>query len=264
MHKKSFLTSLAAAAVAAAALVAGAAAHADTLADIKARKTIMIGIDLAVPPYGMTDANLKPTGSDVETAQLLAKDLGVAMEIVPVTGPNRVPFLLSGKADIVVSSFSVSEERKKVIDFSQPYGEVQVAIAAPAGIVIKGFADLAGKRVVVTRGTTADKELTTNAAGAQIVRYDDDATLITSIVAGQADIAGTTPSIVPAINSKNPGKPLEVKFVMKTFPYAVGLRKGDDALRKWLDAWVTANLKNGKLNEIYKKYHGNSLPASMM
>ncbi len=245
-------------------LAAVASAQADTLADIKARKKIMVAIDIGVPPYGMTDANLKPTGSDVETAQLLAKDLGVEMELVPVTGPNRVPFLLTGKADIVLASFSINEERKRVIDFSLPYGEVQVAIAAPAALGIKNFADLTGKQVVVTRGTTADKALTTGNKDAQIVRYDDDATLITAMIAGQADIAATTPSIVKAINDRKPPKALEVRFVMQSFPYGVGLRKGDENLRRWVDGWVKTNLANGKLNEIYRKYHGNALPAALI
>jgi polar amino acid transport system substrate-binding protein len=250
--------------VALAALTVFGAANADTLADIKARKKILIAVDVGVPPYGMTDANLQPTGSDVETAKLLAKDMGVAMELVPVSGPNRVPFLLTNKADIVVASFSINEERKRVIDFSAPYGEVQVAIAAPATSGIKSFDDLAGKRVVVTRATVADRALTAGAKTAQVIRYDDDATLITAVVSGQADIAATTPSIAHAINQKNPPKPLEVRFVMQSFPYAVGLRKGDDALRSWIDAWVKTNLGNGKLNEIYKKFHGTSLPAAML
>jgi polar amino acid transport system substrate-binding protein len=251
--------------VALAALAAFASvAQADTLSDIRARKKILIAVDIGVPPYGMTDANLKPTGSDVETAQLLAKELGVEMELVPVTGPNRVPFLLTGKADVVLASFSINEERKRVIDFSLPYGEVQVAIAAPASSGIKSFSDLTGKQVVVTRGTTADKALSTGNKDAQITRYDDDATLITAVVAGQADIAATTPSIVKAINEKKPPKALEVRFVMQAFPYGIGLRKGEENLKGWLDSWVKKNMSNGKLNEIYRKYHGNALPASLI
>lgn len=241
-----------------------AAAHADTLADIKARKKLLVAVDVGVPPYGMTDAQMQPIGSDVETARLLAQDLGVPMELVPVTGPNRVPFLLTGKADLVVASFSINEERKRVIDFSVPYGEVQVTIAAPAASGIKGFDDLAGKRVVVTRGTVADRALTAGGKSAQIIRYDDDATLITAVVSGQADVAATTPSIVQAINAKAPAKPLEVRFVMQSFPYAIGVRKNDDALRNWLDAWVKTNLANGKLNGIYRKYHGADLPQAML
>ena len=70
-----------------------------------------------VPPYGMKDAALKSTGSDVETARLLAQDLGVELEIVPTTGANRVPFLQTNKADIVISSMSITPERQKVVDF---------------------------------------------------------------------------------------------------------------------------------------------------
>lgn len=239
-------------------------AAADTLADIKARSKVLIAIDLAVPPYGMSDAAMKPTGSDVETAELLAKDLGVKLEIVQVTGTNRIPFLLTGKADMVISTFSVNDERKKVIDFSEPYGMIQTIIAGPQGMAIKGYEDLAGKRIAVTRGTTNDTEATANAKGAQIVRFDDDATLITALISGQADVVATAPALLTTINAKKPPKPLDVKFVMKTFPYAIGLRKDDKALRDWLDTWVKANLKNGKLNEIYKKFQGVSLPEAML
>ena len=90
-------------AVALAAVAAMASAHADLLDDIKSAKKIRIAIDLGVPPYGMTDRQMNPTGSDVETARLLARDLGVELEIVQTTGANRIPFLQTGKADIVVS-----------------------------------------------------------------------------------------------------------------------------------------------------------------
>ncbi|MDB5369204.1 MAG: hisJ [Roseomonas sp.] len=67
-----------------------------------------------------------------------------------------------------------------------------------------------------------------------------------------------------ATNSRKPATPFEVKIVMRTFPYAIGVRKGDDKLREALNTWVHANLRNGKLNEIYKKYNGIELPAEML
>ena len=168
-------------ALALAAVTAMASAHADLLDDIKAAKKIRIAIDLGVPPYGMTDGQMNPTGSDVETARLLAKDLGVELEIVQTTGANRIPFLQTGKADIVISSLSVTPEREKVIDFSVPYAQILSVIAGPKTVSIKGFEDLAGKRVASTRGTTNDKLATEGAKDAQIVRFDDDATLITAV-----------------------------------------------------------------------------------
>ncbi len=74
---------------------------ADTYADIIAAKKIRVSTDLAIPPSGMLDANLKPVGSDVETAQLLAKDWGVELEFIQTTGATRIPNLQTNKADIV-------------------------------------------------------------------------------------------------------------------------------------------------------------------
>ncbi|MBC7391863.1 MAG: transporter substrate-binding domain-containing protein [Variovorax sp.] len=247
-------------------LLAGAAlgsvtAHADQLDTITAAKKIRIAIDMAVPPYGMKDDKLNSTGSDVETAQLLAKDFGLELEIVPTTGANRIPFLQTDKADIVISSLSITPEREKVVDFSIPYAGIAAVVGAPKGMAITSAADLSGKKVISTRGTTNDQEITKILPkDATIVRFDDDATSITAIVSNQADIFATAPSLLKTINEKNPAKQMEVKFVMKVNMLAVGFKKGETKLKDKVDAWVRTNLKNGKLNAIYKKFHGADLP----
>lgn len=238
--------------------------RADTLDTIRSRKRLMIALDLGSPPYGMTDASMKPTGADVETANLLAADMGFALDVVQVSSPNRVPFLLTGKADMVIASFSVTDERKQVIDFTDPYGVIQSVIAAKKGADIKDDAALAGKRVGTTRGSTNDKEITSRNTTAQIVRYDDDATLTTALVSGQIDIMATSPGIMMAANTRAPGAPYEIKYVLKTFPYAIGIRKNEAALRTALNEWIHTNLRNGKLNAIYKKYIGADLPQEML
>ncbi|MGO4390502.1 transporter substrate-binding domain-containing protein [Variovorax sp. M-6] len=243
------------------ALGLGMTAHADQLDSITAAKKIRVAIDLGVPPYGMKDDKLNSTGSDVETAQLLAKDLGLELEIVPTTGANRIPFLQTDKADIVISSLSITPEREKVVDFSVPYAGISAVVGAPKGMNIKSAADLSGKKVIATRSTTNDQEVTKILPkDATIVRFDDDATSITAIVSGQADIFATAPPLLKAINDKSPSKQMETKFVMKVNMLAVGFRKGEDKLKAKVDAWVRTNLKNGKLNAIYKKFHGADLP----
>jgi polar amino acid transport system substrate-binding protein len=253
MTRRSMLLK-AVAALATAALASPALA--DQLDDIRAAKKIRIAIDLGVPPYGMTDAQMKATGSDVETARLLAKDLGVELEIVQTTGANRIPFLQTGKADIVVSSLSVTPEREKVIDFSVPYAQILSVIAGPKMVAIKGFEDLSGKRVASTRGTTNDKLATEGAKDAQIVRYDDDATLITAVSSGQVDIVATSPALVKTMRDNAPQRDIEVKFVMKGFPLGIGLRKGEARLQKWINDWIQANTANGQLAAIHKRFHG--------
>ena len=158
---------------------------------------------------------------------------------------------------------SKNVERKKVIDFSIPYGVIQIVIAAPKTKEIKGIKEMAGMRIGTTRGTTNDKEATDQAQGADIVRYDDDATLITALVSGQVDIMASSPQTMVAVNARRTKDPLELKLVLKTNPYAIGLRKDDDALRKVLNDWVAKNLANGKLSAIYAKYNGAPLPAEM-
>src|SRR5690349_17119178 len=131
-------------------------AHGDTLDDIKKAGKIRVAIDTAIPPFGMTDDKLQPTGSDVDVARLLAKDLGVELEIVTTTGPTRIPMLQTNKADIVVSTLSITPDRAKVIDFSLPYADHPSVVAALKSIQIGKMADLDGKRVAVVRGTTQD------------------------------------------------------------------------------------------------------------
>lgn len=245
--------------------VAALAAHADLLDDIMKSKKIRISTDMAIPPAGMMDSNMQPSGSDVETAKLLAKDWGLAIEWVPTTGATRIPNVNTGKADVIISTLSVTPERAKVIDFSKPYAVLQSVVGAPKDLVIKDWSDLKGKNVTVTRGTTQDTELSAmaNDRGFKVVRYDDDATMVTAGATGQAEAVATSVALVNAISSKNPQKPWEPKFVIRNFDLAVGVKQGEPRLVAKLNEWVTTNLKNGKLSAIYKQYYGVALPAAM-
>ncbi|MFW7342237.1 transporter substrate-binding domain-containing protein [Pollutimonas sp. H1-120] len=119
--------------------------------------------------------------------------------------------------------------------------------------------------MAVTRGTTQDTELTPQASkyGYTVARYDDDATLVTAAVSGQAKMVATSQSLVAQIDKKigkNNFKPL---FVLRNFDLAIGVKKGEARLLAKVNEWVEANIKNGKLNEIYKKYYGTDLPEDM-
>jgi polar amino acid transport system substrate-binding protein len=246
--------------------VASPAARADQYDDILKAKKIRVATDLAIPPSGMVDDQMHPTGSDVETAQLLAKDWGLELEFVQTTGATRIPNLQTGKADIVISTLSVTPDRAKVIDFSKAYAALQSVIGARKDLQIKDWADLKGKTVTVTRGTTQDTQLTPLAAekGFTVVRYDDDATSVTACVTGQADIFATSATLINQIDKKKAAPGFEPKFTIATFDLAIGVKKGEPKLIEHLNEWIAANLKNGKLNDIYKKFHGSSLPPEML
>ncbi len=242
--------------------LAMAVAHADQLDDIRKNKKIRVGIELSLAPYGMVNKALEPVGSDVETAKLLAKDLGVALEIVSVSGPTRIPYLQTNKADVMIATLSISPDRAKVIDFSIPYSAVQIVVAGPKNVEIKDFSDLKGKTIAITRGNVQEAELTKKAVGAQIQRFDDDATLVTAGVTGLSPIVSTATTLLQEIKTRNPSRDLETKFVVRNFDLGIGVRKGQPELLAWLNQWVKDNRTNGNLNEIFKKYHGVDLPVT--
>jgi polar amino acid transport system substrate-binding protein len=235
--------------------------HPDTLANIHARHKLLVAVDLSVPPYGMTDANMQPTGADVDVARALAKDMGVDMEIVQVTGPNRIPFLMTNKADLVISSFAVTPERAKVVAFSLPYSVNQLVIGAAKNVNVHKMDDLNGKRVAVVRGNLQDLVLTKLAPkGATLVRYEDDSTANTALISGQVDAIATPSFTVKTLAERNPAKNLEVKFNVSATPLAIGMRKNDPELMTWVNGWIEKTTANGELNKIYVKYMGIALP----
>ena len=238
---------------------------ANTLEQVMQQKVLRVAIDLNAPPYGMKNETMKEVGSDVETANLLAQGMGVKLEIVPTTQANRIPFLLTNKADIVISSLSITPERAKVIDFSVPYAVIQSVIGAPKDAPIKDMKDLVGKTVVTARGTTNDQNVTKLAPpGTNIVRFENDATAITAITSGQANIFSTAPSIIAALNKKDPAKALDIKVVMSTSKMGIGVAKNNTELKEKINELVRQNLKDGQLNTIFKKYHGTDLPQDVL
>ncbi|MCX7363364.1 MAG: transporter substrate-binding domain-containing protein [Alphaproteobacteria bacterium] len=238
------------------------AATADALDDIRKAKKIRIAVDLGVPPYGMTDEKMQPSGSDIETAKALAKDWGLEFEHVPTTGATRIPSLQTGKADLVISSLSVTAERAKVIDFSTAYAVLRTVIAAPKSVQgLKSMADLDGKTVGTVRGTTHDTQLTREGPkGMKLVRYEDDATEGQAFLSGQVDIFSTAEMLVGQLDKKNPARQVEVKFVLDNFKLAIGIKKDETRLLEEVNKWVAAKLKDGTLNAIYKKQFGTDLP----
>jgi polar amino acid transport system substrate-binding protein len=207
---------------------------------------------------------MKPTGSDVETAQLLAKDWGLELEFVQTTGATRIPNVQTGKADVIISTLSVTPERAKVIDFTKAYAALQSVVGCLKSLPVKDWPDLKGKPIAVSRGTTQDTTLTNmKDRDLRIARFDDDATMVTAAVSGQADCIATSATIVNQIGVKNAARPFEPKVTITNFDLAMGVRQGEPRLVEKLNEWIAANLKNGKLNAIYEKFHGTALPPAM-
>ena len=122
-------------------------AQAQTALDgIVKSKTIKIAVPTDYPPYGFVGPDMAPQGLDVAVAQLIAAKLGVKAELVPVTSANRIPYLQTKKADLVISTLGKNPEREKVINFSAAYAPFYQAVFAAKSLPIKSWADLARKK----------------------------------------------------------------------------------------------------------------------
>ena len=114
------------------------------------------------------------------------------------------------------------------------------------------------------RGTTQDSDLTREAKGAQLVRYEDDATMALAFASGQVDILATARSLLPAISKKNPARTAEPQDHHADQLSRDRHAQGRAQLKAWVNDWVKTNLQNGKLGAIYKKWHGVDIPADQL
>src|SRR3954468_3764146 len=136
-----------------AAAPAPAAGGGGTLDRIIKDKKIRVTAEVTSPPFGILDKDNQPDGSEIATARQLAKDLGVELELVQVTAPQRIPALLAGRADVAISSLSITFDRAKTVMFAPPHGALSIVITGPQKVQIRNAADLAGKKVGITRAT---------------------------------------------------------------------------------------------------------------
>ncbi|MDR7269562.1 polar amino acid transport system substrate-binding protein [Pelomonas saccharophila] len=234
------------------------AAQAQTALDtITKSKTIRIAIPTDYPPYGFVGPDMAPQGLDVAVAQLIAAKLGVKAELVPVTSANRIPYLQTRKADLVISTLGKNPEREKVINFSAAYAPFYQAVFAAKSLPIKSWADLAGKSVAVTRGAMEDQELAKVApATLEYKRFEDNNATIAAFAAGQTQLLATSAAVAGNLMQRNPGLNTEYKLLLKDSPCFVGVMKGEDALLAKVNDIIAAAKAAGELEALSKKWLG--------
>jgi polar amino acid transport system substrate-binding protein len=240
------------------ALFSAAGAHAQTaLDDILKSKTIKIAVPTDFPPYGMVGIDLKPQGLDVDMAHYIGQKMGVKVELVPVTSANRIAYLQTKKADLVISTLGKNPDREKVIDFSAAYSPFFQAVFGPKSLSVKSFADLSGKSIGVTRAALEDQELSKVApAGADIKRFEDNNTTVSAFTAGQVQLIATGVSVAGNMMNRNPQLNTEYKLLLKDSPNFIGVAKGEDKLRLKVNDILAAAKTSGDINKMSVKWLG--------
>ena len=237
-------------------------AGAQTVDEIKKKGELTVGMLVDFPPYGTVNSSNEPDGYDADVARLLAKDWGVKLKLVPVTGPNRIPFLLTNKVDLLIASLAITPERAKQVLFSKPYAAATIVLLAGKKANIKGPADLKGVRVGVARASTQDIALTAVAPpGTEIRRFDDDASGMQALMSGQIDALGCSTTVAAQIEKRAPANTYEEKFVLKQQVMGIAMRPGQTELEKAVNDFIERNKANGELDKLYQKWLGTKLPT---
>ena len=244
------------------AALSGAAAQ--TVDEIKSRGTVNIGMLVDFAPFGIINEKGEPDGYDADVAKLLAEDLGVQVNIVPVTGPNRIPYLLSGQVDILVASLGITPERAEQVDFSQGYAGIEIFVFGDVNTEVKEAADPAGKNVAVARGSTQDTSITEIAPeGTNIQRFDDDASAVQALLSGQVPLMGASNVVVSQVQSVAPDR-FETKFSLRQQSQGIATRPGQDNLMEHINAFLAKVKESGQLNELHEKWVDGPLPEFLL
>jgi polar amino acid transport system substrate-binding protein len=241
------------------AAMASGQANADALDDIKERGTINVGVLGGEPPWGFADEKGQPAGVDIDVANLLAEALGVEVHFEPIIVSNRIPSLLTGKVDVLLASMGMYPDRAEVVQFSRPYAANINLVVARQDADIKSYEDLKSYRVGVNRGNSIDMDVTKNApAGTNILRFDDDASVIQALRVGQVDAVGLAIYPLSMLKKNSPELSIEQKFVVNDQWNGVAMRQGEVALNAFINSFLDDAEEAGKLHQISEKWLGTS------
>ena len=240
-----------------------AAASADKLAEILSKGVVRIIVFSDVPPFSSNNVKRELEGFDVDLAKMIADALGVKLELVPATAANRIPYLLTDKADMNVAAMSVTAERAKQVMYSQPYADTSLAVYGPKATAVRSAADMGKLKTSVAKGTTEDIVLTALNPNADVMRMEDNATAVQAYLSGQAQLLAANSVVVVELAKKNPAKEFDFKFALRRAPAHVTVKLGEHNLVRWLDTFIFQSTLTGELNKLHVKWLGGPMTAPL-
>lgn len=233
---------------------------------IKKNGTIRIAVFGDLPPYGWVNKDGKRVGYDVTLAHQVAKDLGVKAKFVQVNANNRVDALNSNKVDLVLANFTVTPERKQVIDFAKPYMKVSVGVVSPKNKAITKASQLKGKNVIVTKGTTAENYFTSKQPDVKLLKFGSKTQQFNALKNGRGVALADDNSYLYAWSKDNPSYTVGIKSIGPKSYIAPAVKKGNKSLLNWTNKEINKLTKQGFFVKDYntqlKPYFGKEVKPS--
>lgn len=247
--------------VAAVAVTLSIGAQANLLSEIEERGVIRVAVPQDFPPFGSVGTDMQPRGYDIDMANYIGEQLGVSVELITVTSANRIPYLQTGRADLVISSLGKNEERERAIDFSDAYAPFFLGVFGNPDIAVAAPEDLSGHVVGVTRGAVEDMELEkVLPADATLQRFEDNNTTLSAYLSGQVQLIATGNLVAAEIAERRPDQAPVTKFMLRDSPCYIGLNKGEAELQARVNEIIAQALQDGTLNSISETWLRAPLP----
>lgn len=211
-----------------------------TLDEVKESGSIKIGVFSDKNPFGYVDENGEYQGYDIYFGNRLAEDLGVEVEYVSTDAANRVEYLKSGKVDIILANFTVTAERAEAVDFALPYMKVALGVVSPDDALITSAEQLNGKKLIVTKGTTAETFFTENYPEIELVKFDQYTEAYNALLDGRGDAFSTDNTEVLAWALQNEGFSVGIESIGNLDTIAPAVSKGNETLLNWINEEIIA------------------------
>ena len=232
---------------------------AGTLQDVKRRSKLIAGVKTDYPPLGFLDKKGLNKGFDIDIAKALSKELfgnEEAIQFVPVTSGNRITYLTSRKIDIIVATFTITEEREKQVDFSNPYFITGQLILVRGDSAITKYQDLAGKKVATIRGSTGDIAIGELVPTAERVKFEGNFEALQALKERRVEAFVQDYVLLFNLLQKNPGLKMASLQPFRPARYGLAVRKGD---KEWLD-FINSTLakmkETGEYEKLLEKWFG--------
>jgi putative glutamine transport system substrate-binding protein len=238
----------------------------NTIEDIKKRGKLIAGVKYDTYLFGYKDPNDKQVkGFEIDLMKAFAKKLlgdENKVEFKEVTSKTRIKLLDAGDIDLIAATMTVSEERKKQVDFSNIYFLAGQSLLVKNDSTIQSIQDLKGKKVSTSKGSTSAKNIKKMVPEAILEEYENYADSLTALKSGKVEAVTTDDSILMGMQQQNP----DLKLVGGQFtkePYGIAVKKGNSELQKELNAFIKEIWDNGEYAKLYKQWFKKEPPKEL-
>ena len=213
---------------------------------------LIVGMELAYPPFEMTDTKGQPTGVSVDLANALGAALGMQVQIQNMAFDGLIPSLKTGKIDLIISSMTATAERAQSIDFSDPYLQTGLCLLVRENSSVQGIADLdkAGMTVAVKKGTTGHSYASKQMKHARVLVLDKEAAAVLEVVQGKADAFVYDQMSTYSNWQRNPKTTRAILKPFQQESWAIGIRKGNGPLKTRINAFLKEYRATGGFDKL--------------